>query len=171
MRFSLLLLLILATSISAPAQKKLKHSIDKNTGDTTFYTGEDRLYTQAGATKSIGEILKSSVYKSRNGFMLSLFIQTGRTSVFSLEQGDPAELRLEDGTIIPLRNLTDNSSRVSSMGYGCFSYAYYRLLSDDVERLKSSPVTFIRIHTSGGNMDYSLKEKFGDVIGEQLGKF
>jgi hypothetical protein len=171
MRFSLLLLLIVTTSIAAPAQKKLKHLIDKNTGDTTFYTAEERLYTQSGATKSIAEMLKSSVYKGRNGFMLSIFIQTGRTSVFSLEQGDPAELRLEDGTVIPLRNLTDNTSRVSAMGYGCFTYAYYKLLGEDVQSLKASPVKFIRIHTSGGNMDYSLKEKFGDVIREQLLKF
>ena len=168
--FGALLICMLVTG-KMNAQKKLKFDVDKTTGDTTWRTSEERLYVKAGAKGSIAEYIKSTVYKKDNFFMLGFEIQTGRTSVFSIERDQSATITLQNGEEIVVNSLQNQSSKASHMGYGSFIFAFYELTSNDIKLLKSSPVSSIRVHSSTGNMDYEIKEKFSEIIKDQVLKF
>jgi len=154
--------------MSVSAQKKLKYDIIKSTGDTLFRTSEKRLYTHAGGSKALGEILESTVYKSKNGISLAIDIQTGRTNTFTIKEGSRIQLKQKNGESVSLYANSYNSSRNSLLGYGCTMLVFYRVSKKDITQLKSSPIDFIVIQSSTGDMDYQLKEKAGDIIPEQL---
>lgn len=177
MKCILIFLLLLQTT--AFAQRKLKYNIIKESGDTMFYTSEERLYVSAGDTygtgrdkrSTVGDYLKSSVFKYPTGFALEFSIQTGRTNSFSIYAGQTAKLIMSDGSVISLPSRSDYSSKKSSMGYGCWLFAFYTLSSSSIEKIKNGIITSIRIETSMGSFDYPLKEKAGTIIAEQLNKF
>ncbi len=177
MKCILFFLLLLQTT--AFAQRKLKYDIIKESGDTVFYTSEERLYISAGDTygtgrdkrSTIGDYLKSTVLKYPTGFALEFSIQTGRTNSFSIDAGQTAKLIMNDGSVISLSSRADYSSKKSSMGYGCWLFAFYNLSSSAIEKIKMGTIASIRIESSMGSFDYPLKEKAGMIIAEQLKKF
>jgi hypothetical protein len=177
MKVILLFLLLLPTSTFA--QRKLKYDILKESGDTVFYTSEERLYVSAGDTygtgrdkrSTVGDYLKSTVLKYTTGFALEFAIQTGRTNSFSIYAGQAAKLIMSDGAVISLPSRADYSSKKSSLGYGCWLFAFYTLSSSSIEKIKTGTIASIRIETSMGSFDYPLKEKAATIIIEQLNKF
>lgn len=177
MKYLLILLLLLQTT--AFAQRKLKFDIIKESGDTIFYTSDERLYVTAGDTygsgrdkrTTVGDYLKSTVLKYPTGFALEFSIQTGRTNNFSIYTGQLAILKLNDGSVINLKSRSDYTSKKSSMGYGCWMYAFYTLPAAAMETLKTATISSIRIESSMGSFDYPLKEKAGTIIAEQVKKF
>jgi hypothetical protein len=152
------------------AQKKLKMDVTKN-GDTLYSTSEERLYVKAGATKSRGEHLKCSIYKTGQKYRLYFFVETGRTSVFTIGAGAAAEITLSDGQVVTVYSVSSSQSKVSAIAYGAWLYVSYELDRNSRQLLKDSKVTAIRINASMGPMDYEIKDKFSEVIGEQLEKF
>ena len=177
MKVVLIFLLLLQTT--AFAQRKLKYDISKESGDTVFYTSEERLYISAGDTygtgrdrrSTVSDYLKSTVLKYPTGFALEFSIQTGRSNSFSIYKGQAAKLIMSDGSVISLPSRADYSSKKSSMGYGCWLFAFYTLPYSAIETIKNGTITDIRIESSMGSFDYPLKEKAGTIIAEQLKKF
>jgi hypothetical protein len=177
MKCVLIFLLLLQTT--AFAQRKLKYDIIKESSDTVFYTSEERLYVSAGDTygtgrdkkSTIADYLKSTVLKYPTGFVLEFSIQTGRTNSFSIYAGQSAKLIMSDGSIISLPGRADYNSKKSSMGCGCWLFAFYTLSSSSIEKIKNGTIADIRIESSMGSFDYPLKEKAGMIIAEQLKKF
>lgn len=177
MKYVLIFLLLLQTT--AFAQRKLKFDIIKESGDTVFYTNEERLYVSAGDTygtgrdkrSTVGDYLKSTVLKYPTGFAMEFSIQTGRTNSFSIYAGQSVNLIMSDGSVISLPSRADYSSKKSSMGYGCWLFAFYTLSSSAIEKIKMGTIADIRIESSMGSFDYPLKEKAGTIIAEQLKKF
>ena len=177
MKWLLIFLLLLQTT--AFAQRKLKYDIIKESGDTVFYTSDERLYISAGDTygtgsdkrSTVSDYLKSTVLKNTKGFVLEFSIQTGRTNSFSIYAGQLVRLIMSDGSVISLPCRADYNSKKSSMGYGCWLFAFYTLSSSDIEKIKTGTITDIRIESSMGLFDYPLKEKAGTIIAEQLKKF
>jgi hypothetical protein len=173
----LLILLLLQTS--AFAQRKLKFDIIKESGDTIFYTSDERLYVTAGDTygtgsnkrTTVGDYLKSTVLKYPSGFAIEFSIQTGSTNSFSIYSGQLATIKLSDGSVINLKSRGDYTSKKSSMGYGCWMYAFYTLPAAAMETLKNATIVSIRIESSTGSFDYPLKEKAGTIIAEQVKRF
>lgn len=178
-RMKCLLFFLLLVQTTAFAQRKLKYDIIKESGDTVFYTSEERLYISAGDTygtgrdkrSTVGDYLKSTVLKYTTGFALELAIQTGRTNSFSIYKGQAAKLIMSDGSIISLPSRADYSSKKSSMGYGCWLFAFYTLPAGVIETIKNGIITEIRIESSMGTFDYPLKEKARTIIAEQLKRF
>lgn len=166
-----LVFLSLLLTIGLSAQKRLKMDIIKSSGDTMYSTSERRIYVQAGRTPAIGEYLKTTVYRTNGNFSLCFSIQTGRTNIFSIGDGAAAEIALKDGNKVLLYSRGDNRSKSSSLGYGCFMFAFYGLPSSAIRQLKASGMISIRIHASLGPMDYDIKDKFSDDLLEQLAKF
>jgi hypothetical protein len=131
MKVVVFFLLLLQTT--AFAQRKLKYDINKESGDTVFYTTEERLYVSAGDTygsgrnkqSTVGDYLKSTVLKYSTGFALEFSIQTGRTNSFSIYAGQSAQLMMSDGSVISLPSRSDYNSKKSSLGYGCWLFAPY----------------------------------------------
>lgn len=177
MKYFFILFMLLQTTIFA--QRKLKYDIIKESGDTIFYTSDERLYISAGDTygsgndkrSTVGDYLKSTVLKYPTGFALEFSIQTGRTNSFSVYSGQLAKIIMSDGSVVSLPSRSDYSSKKSSMGYGCWLFAFYTLSSSAIETLKNGSVAAVRIESSMGSFDYPLKEKMGGVIAEQLKKF
>jgi hypothetical protein len=170
MRIFTSLMFCLLITFMASAQKKLKMDVTKN-GDTIYSTQEERLYVKAGATKSRGEHLKCSIYKTNQKYRLYFFVETGRTSVFTIGSGAAAEITLSDGTVVTIYSVSNAQSKVSAIAYGAWLYCSYELDRNSRQLLKDSKVTAIRINASMGPMDYEIKDKFSEVIGEQLEKF
>ena len=174
-----LLFFLLLLQTTAFAQRKLKYDIIKESGDTVFYTSEERLYISAGdeygtgrdKRSTVADYLKSTVLKYPSGFALEFSIQTGRTNSFSIYTGQVAKLIMSDGLVISLSSRADYNSKKSSMGYGCWLFAFYTLSSSSIEKIKMETIASIRIETSMGSFDYPLKEKAQKIIAEQLNKF
>lgn len=174
-----LLIACLLFQTNAFAQQKLKYDINKETGDTVYYTKEKRLYVSAGDSygsgndrrSTVGDYLKSTVLKSTAGFILELAIQTGRTNSFSIYTGQTVKLMMNDGTVIHLAGRADYVSKKSSMGYGCWIFAFYTLPGANIEALRNGTITQVRVETSMGTFDYPLKEKAGKIIADQLNMF
>jgi len=177
MKCVLIFLLLLQTTTFA--QRKLKYDIIKESGDTVFYTSEERLYISPGDTygtgrdkrSTVADYLKSTVLKYTNGFVLEFSIQTGSTNSFSIYAGQSAKLIMSDGSEISLSCRADYSSKKSSMGYGCWLFAFYTLSSSAIEKIKTGTIADIRIESSMGSFDYPLKEKARTIIADQLKKF
>lgn len=153
------------------AQKKLKMDIDKETGDTTYSTSDKKIYTKPGSKNAIYDYLKTSVYKSKNGFLLTLSIQTGRTSVFTIDDGSATTIQLLDGNTVTLYSINNQRSKITRTAYGCFIFAFYRLEPSAIRKLKASGISTIRVQSSIGPLDYEIKEKQSGELGEQLEKF
>lgn len=177
MKYLLILLVLFQTT--AFAQRKLKYTIIKESGDTIFYTSDERLYVSAGDTygtgndkrTTVGDYLKSTVLKNPSGFVLEFSIQTGRSNSFSIYTGQTAKLVMKDGAVINLPCRADYNSKKSSIGYGCWIFAFYTLSANAIETLKNGIIANIRVESSMGSFDYPLKEKAGTIIAEQLKKF
>ncbi len=174
-----LLIILLLVQTTAFAQRKLKYDIIKESGDTVFYTSEERLFISAGDTygsgrdkrSTVGDYLKSTILKYTTGFALEFAIQTGRSNSFSIYKGQVAKLIMGDGSAISLTSRADYNSKKSSMGYGCWLFAFYTLPANAIETIKNGTIAEIRIESSMGSFDYPLKEKGRTIIAEQLKKF
>ncbi|MET0638104.1 MAG: hypothetical protein ABWZ25_18885 [Chitinophagaceae bacterium] len=164
------LLLLLLPALQLTAQKKLKVETGKS-GDTTWSTKYEKIYVSPGGKNAVGEILKSAVYKSKNGFLLALSIQTGRTSIMTIDEGAAAIIELEDGNLITLTSINMQESRRAASDYGCFISSFYRLSGPALRQLRINPIKSIVINSSAGKLIYKLKEKQADSISDQLGKF
>lgn len=179
MKSILTIIILMLTQTLSFSQRKIKFDIIKQSGDTIFYTPDERIYVSAGDSygsgrdkrSTVGDYLKTSVLKYTTGFVLQFAIQTGRTNSFSIYNGQYAKLFLNDGTTVTINSRNDYSSKKSSMGYGCWIFAYYTLTPSTIETLKTASVKSIRVETSMGTFDYPLKEKFWDTIAEQLRSF
>ena len=167
MKSYFLLVVFSFSMLSLAAQKKLKMTVSASS-DTVYSTSEQRLYVRPSSKLSISEHLKSTMYRSRRGFMLGFSIQTGRTNLFTISAGSIAEIRLSDGEKVFLETLGSRESKGSVLGYGSFTFTSYTLNRDQLEKLKNADVKSIRINTSAGNFDYEIKDKFASVIGDQV---
>ena len=78
---------------------------------------------------------------------------------------------MSDGSVISLPSRADYHSKKSSLGFGCWLFAFYTLSPAAIENIKNGTIVSIRIETSMGSFDYPLKEKAGTIIVEQLKKF
>lgn len=171
MRGFILPAILFVFACTANAQKKLKYDIIKETGDTLFRSSEEKIYTKAGTKPAIGEYLKSTIYKSSNGYSLCFSIQTGRTNIFTIAKNSAATILLDDGNTVTLTSRSFNQSKNSVMGYGCYMFAFYDLPHAARQQLRSSTIKTITLQASIGEMYYEIKEKFGDTISEQIAKF
>lgn len=165
-----LLLLSLIISLVNHGQDKLKMEVTAN-GDTLYSTGDKKIYTAPGPRNALGETVKSEVYKSAAGISLSLYIQTGRTSVFTVSRDDAAEITFKDGSMLRLYPNSNSSSRRSSLSYGCWIFVFYRLDRSALEQLRSQDIASITVSASLGKMVYELKDKQADEIRNQVLRF
>lgn len=167
---SFLLLFCLVSSMIGRSQFKIKTEVTSS-GDTLYSTPDKKLYAAPGPKNAIGEIVKSRVYKSGTGFSLSLQIETGRTSVFTIGPDDAAELFLSDGSTVTLRPNGDNSSHRSAIDYGCWVFVFYRLNGEALRKLRSQDVQKITVSASLGKMTYAIRDKQADLIRKQVTSF
>lgn len=110
--------------------------------------------------------------KLNNDHIIAFKINLRR--VFSIHEGDAIFLKLANDSIVTLRS---TKSRISCRGCAevGLTTAYMDgielsipISPDTYEILTSSPVTKIRINTSGGYIEEEIKEKAGQMILKEL---
>ncbi|MCR6720367.1 MAG: hypothetical protein NVV59_08735 [Chitinophagaceae bacterium] len=161
--------LLSIVQLSLHAQKGLKRSITDG-GDTSYYTTEKRIYTKSGSRNAVAEILKTTFYRYPNHYSLCFFIQTGRTSHFSISKGDEAILgwTADDNISVTCRN--SNESKPSRIDYGGWIYVFYSISPSQLKKLQEKPIKYIRIKSSTGWMIYDISEKNAREVMEQAEK-
>ena len=164
----LLLWLCLCMAGFCYGQQKLKMEITK-AGDTLYSTDDKKIYTAPGSKNAGGEILKSSFYRSASRYMLCLYIETGRTSVFTISSEEPAEILFTDGSTMSLYSRSSNNSRRKVSDYGGYMFVYYTVGSQQLSKLQATDIKTIVVTTSAGKMTYDLKDKNAGVIRMQAG--
>ena len=170
-----LLIAIILLPFTVSAQKLLKPEIDRITGDTTFSTSKEKLYLHGNYLTQQGEAVECLVMKTGRSISLILIPQTlNEKSFFTVVQGQKAYLKLKDNSLV---TLTARASRVSDAdvneaGGTVYSNGIlkvpYALMSDDISKIKSSDLVFLRIETSIGNFDCDIKPKFSGVIMKEI---
>lgn len=162
---AVLLSLLLFASLQVWGQKGVKLSVVD--GDSSYHTTEKKIYAQPGSRNAVGDILKSTFYRYKTGYSLSFFVQTGRTSHFSINRGAEAQLIWADGNSISINCRNGSQSRPSRLDYGGFLYIFYSVSASQLKTLSEKPISSIRINSSTGWMEYSLTEKNARLLMEQ----
>lgn len=151
--------------LSLVAQKGLKRSVTN--GDTSYYTAEKKIYAKPGSRNAVGEILKTTFYRYPDRYSLCFFIQTGRTSHFSITKGEETILEWDNGDNVFLTCRNSSESKPSRLDYGGWMYVFYSINPSQLDELKKKPLKHIRIKSSTGWMYYELTEKNAKQIMEQ----
>ena len=159
----LLLLLCLCITVFSYGQDKIKMEVTK-AGDTLYSTNDKKIYASPGSGNASGEMLKSSFYRSSSRYMLSLQVETGRTSVFTISSEEPAEILFMDGSTLSLYSRSSNNSRRKVSDYGCYMFVFYTVGRQELSKLQSTDIRTIEVTTSAGKMTYDLKDKNAGVI-------
>jgi hypothetical protein len=165
MKIQLLGLLLFSTVCSA---QKIKVSVDKITGDTLKTTGLEKIYSKVSFSGTVGEQLKVATGKTKVGVIISCAVQTGKSVLFAMDKDSKLFLKLLDGSVITMRTVTSSVSDANNDLTGSRLLCHFLPTAEDVLKLKSSGISYVRIETSRGNMDYDIKGKFSSVVSEQL---
>ncbi len=164
MKKTLFVFSLLLMTFKLSAQKLQKPQVDKISGDTTWLTSSEKIFAKASFSGTVGEQLYVSSGKVNNTYILLFSIQTGKTSIFSMEEGQIIYIKLKSGTVVTLTNIKNNLSKYSSVSYGSNSNCYYQITNEDIDKLSSSNLQFIRLEYSGGTFEYDIKDKFSEEI-------
>jgi hypothetical protein len=157
------LLLLIISPIAA--QKGLKRSVSN--GATTYATAEKKIFARPGSKNAVGDILKSTFYRYPNGYSLCFYVQSGRSSHFSISAGAEVVLKWADGNSISLRCRSASQSAPSRLDYGGWLYAFYGLSASQLTMLAQQPLQQINISSSTGWMEYPLTDRSAKLVMEQ----
>lgn len=164
------LIALMSLVVTGACAQKVQINVDKITGDSIVHTSPQKIYSKPTFTGTVGEQLRVSAAKSKMGFSLVFAIQTGKTSLFSIDENSKCSIKLESGKVIELRAATDIMSKYTGT-YGARGSAMFFVDAETIEELTAENVSVIRIQTSRGNFDYDISGKKNvAVISEHLKK-
>jgi hypothetical protein len=176
----ILVIATLCLPFTVSAQKLLKPNVDKISGDTTWSTSKEKLYFHANYLTSQGEAVECWVEQIGKLKAKALVLNpqtTNLSKAFSILKDQKAYLKLSDNTTITLVSATYDYGTVNA-GYAGdhlltkgAAIAFYTLSDSDIEKIKSSPLTFLRIQTTNGDFDCDIKPKFSEVIKKEIELF
>ena len=159
----------------AYSQKLQKPVVDKISGETTLSTSKDKLYVHGNVLTQQGEAVECLVEKKGQVVTLILIPQTlNEKVVFTVAKGQKAYLKSTNGSMVTLASdsYLISDSKVDQAGGVVYSNGLLRvpyvLSAEDIEKLKTLELSFLRIETSTGNFDCDIKPKYADVIKKQL---
>ena len=153
-------------------QKLEKPVIDKITGDTTISTSKERLVTNVNLVSS--DVLYIRLVKSKGKYFANFQIYKNSPVIFSVNKGDKAIIKLTDNSLVTLYSVDDllSDNRVTSYGSNILNDTkgsmFYLLQPADIEALKKTGVSVVRLETSKVNFDYDVKPKNADLIIKSL---
>jgi hypothetical protein len=170
----LLFIVFVVSPFFAFAQKLEKPEVDKITGDTTFSTSKNKIGSETALWGA--DILFVSASKLKAGYMLVFYLAKSgnRSTVYSINKGGRAILKLKGNDLV---NLEAVSSEISKTQYSSFNgiitsanstISGYVLIDENLNKLLSNQIAVIRIETSEGNVDFTIKDKNSDIIKNQL---
>lgn len=144
--------------------------VDKITGDTTWHSGFEKLYSKASLSGNVGEQLKINASKDKNGYKLGLFVQTAKSIAYSMPEKSLMRIKLNDGSIVDLSSGGTGARDIADDISGGTGITVFILTDDQVKQLSNKQIIFIRLEGRPGSLEYDIKEKFQKVISECLSK-
>lgn len=149
--------------------QKVHTKVDKFTGDTTYYTKPEMIYSKPSFTGTVGEQLRFTVVKFQQKTSIIFYLQTGKTSLFSINSNDDCSIKLEDGNVINLKIINDDVSDFApGSSRGSSGKIMLDLSDEDISKLKASSISAVRINTSSKRFDYDIKSKNKNDIQKAL---
>ncbi len=168
----LLTVSLLAGANFAFSQKLLKPEVDKISGDTTWKTNEQALYaklTLVGAN----EMVAVQPEKVGNTYFAWLNITQPKTAnYYYILKGNKIFFKFSDKSILTLEaakeNLTEkvgsNTTTFGSVGEGMKTYTPFLISKEQLDKLVSTPIEFVRVESSKGELDYDIKPKLAEKV-------
>jgi hypothetical protein len=172
---NILLVVLAFLSLTVSAQKLLKPEVDRITGDTTWSTSKNKIYLNGNYLAQQGEAVECFVSKTVKAIVLTLIPQTlNENSSFTINEGQKAYLKLKDNSLVTLTcqfnlNSQTRRSNVDGTRYsnGILKVPYL-ISAENIAKIMSADLIFLRIETSNGNFDCDIKSKFAQVIKKQV---
>lgn len=177
MKKALFTIILLTIINSLYAQKLLKPEVDKISGDTTWKTDEQALYakfTLVGAN----EIVSLQPQKAGKTYFAWLNVTQPKTSAYYyILEGKKLFFKFTDKTVVTLTATKDNleervgsnTTTFGSVGEGLKTYTPFLLSKEDLAKFSSTPLEFVRIESSKGNLDYDVKPKLAEKVQKAFG--
>ena len=165
MKKAILITSFAALSFSASAQKLEKPKIDKIKGDTTWSTSEERLYTHIGFGSS--DILYQKIEKIAGVYTLVFKIDRNNgTNFYGVRAEDITNIKFSDSCVLNLQPTVSGPSDVNlhSNGHRSIGLVFYALNQEQLVKLSTKAISFIRISSDKGDFDYEIKGKNSELI-------
>jgi hypothetical protein len=166
----LLLIVIVILPFVSSAQKLTKPAIDKLTGDTTWSTSKEKLYLHGNYLTGQGEGVVCWLRSYKGAKSLILNIQTINQKNFpSMINGSKAYFKLADNSTVTLTcSANDYSISGSNVAVAGTAFGLYDLSKEEIIKLLSADITFLRVETSTGNFDCDIKAKNAEMFKKQF---
>ncbi|MBD1392654.1 hypothetical protein [Mucilaginibacter glaciei] len=166
----LILIIVLFLPFIASAQKLQKPTIDKLTGDTTWTTSREKLFMHGNYLTGQGEVALCFLRAAKGSKDLIINLQVVNKSNFpSMLTGSKAYFKLADNSTIPLTcAANDYHISGSDLAVAGSAYGLYTLTANDIAKLTSSDLTFLRVETTSGNFDCDIKPKNAEMFKKQF---
>lgn len=152
------------------AQKLLKPSIDKLNGDTVWSTSKEKLYLHGNYLTGQGEGVVCWVRSYKGSKSLVLNIQTTNQKNYpTMVAGSKASFKLADNSIVTLTcSNNDYSMSGSSVAIAGSAYGMYDIAAEDISKLTTGNLVFLRVETTTGNFDCDIKPKNAEMFKKQF---
>ncbi|MBB5396186.1 hypothetical protein [Mucilaginibacter sp. AK015] len=166
----LLLVIIVLFPFVSSAQKLTKPAIDKLTGDTTWSTSKEKLYLHGNYLTGQAEGVVCWVRSFKGSKSLVLNIQTTNQKNFpAMNTGGKAYFKLADNSTVTLTcSANDYSISGSNVAIAGSAFAMYDVSAEEIQKLTSSALTFLRVETTNGNFDCDIKPKNAEMFKKQF---
>jgi hypothetical protein len=169
MRKLLLIAIVLFPFVSS-AQKLLKPVVDKLTGDTTWSTSKEKLYLHGNYLTGQGEAVVCWIWSYKGSKSLVLNLQTTNKENFpTMTAGGKAYFKLADNSTVTL-TCSANDYRISGSNVAVAGSAFgmYDITPEDIAKLSTGTLTFLRVETTAGNFDCDIKSKNAEMFKKQF---
>jgi hypothetical protein len=166
----LLLIIIVMLPFVSSAQKLTKPAIDKLTGDTTWSTSKEKLYLHGNYLTGQGEGVVCWIRSYKGSKSLIVNIQTTNQKNFpTMVTGGKAYFKLADNSTVTLTcSANDYSISGSNVVIAGTAFGLYDLSTQDIAKLSSANLTFLRVETTTGNFDCDIKAKNAEMFKKQF---
>ena len=158
---------IAVSAFNLKAQKLDKPDIDKITGDTTLRT---KIQILSNPFAIVQHALTANISRAKHFTLLYFQLKDGIDIYYSVNRGDKAIIKFADGKLLEISAAVDEHSSIIAYGppvaTGCD--VPYDSTDEDIEILKNSKISVIRIMTTKGPFDYDIKDGKSEVIKKQL---
>ncbi len=163
----LLLTALLFCTFSSIQAQKLKVTVDKIHGDTTYYTVMEKLYSKASFSGTVGELVQVSVFKNKKDTLIAFRIRTGKGNIVSVNEGDILSIKLVDGRVLKLKAVRGGLAAFNEVSEGASANVFYRLTGADILCFHQSKISTIRFE-SQPKLEYEIKDKNSELIMNSL---
>ena len=159
----------------ASAQKLQKPAVDRITGDTTWSTSKEKLYLHGNYLTGQGEGVLCWIKVNKDYKALVLNPQTmNQRTIYMITKGTKAYLKLSDNSTVTLTCATNDAGQadVGVAGNAVITngsaVGFYDISAEDIQKLSTTTLTFLRIETSSGNFDCEIKPKNAEMFKKQF---